>query len=226
MLDSVNAPRQSRTRYVAIIGDMLGSRTHRGNERRRMQARFNQFIARLNRRYGSALASRFAVTLGDEFQGILKDGAAIPDLMWEVANVVELPQFRLGIGYGSIETAVPKYAINLDGPALHEARAAIDRAKAEAITGGVFSGFGEEIDQAANGVSRLLHFHLSRRSTAQLRVMSLLRSGHSQVEIAKLTDQTPQSVSQHKQAAGWEAFRAGEQGLCAILRLASSRSGR
>jgi hypothetical protein len=211
--------------YTAVIGDMIASRTLPSDDRKRVQERFTRFIDALNQdeRYGAALVSKFAITLGDEFQCILNDASVLPDLIWDVANAADLPIFRLGIGYGRIDTEIPAYAINLDGPALHNARAAINTAKSEKALGGVFVGFGDETDRVANGIARLLWFHLHKCTPAQCVVLGFLRRGHSQTEIAKLTDRKIQAINSSKDAAGWDAFHAGEQALCAILRLSDMR---
>ncbi|MGB9031355.1 MAG: SatD family protein [Acidobacteriaceae bacterium] len=221
-------PKPRTQPHIAVIGDMLDSRAASGSRRMRIQKRFNQFIGGLNRsaHYGPALRSRFAITLGDEFQGILNNASVLPDLIWDVTNATDLPAFRLGIGYGTIDTEIPPYAINLDGPALHHARTAIDIAKKEGFLGGVFVGFGEEIDVAANGVARLLWFQMHKRTPAQLRVLGLLREGRTQVEIARRLRRKPQVINKQKIAAGWEAFHAGEQALCAILRLGTAAPGK
>ncbi len=213
---------------MAVIGDMLASRNIAGKERMRLQMRFSKFIEGLNRnpRYRRALLSKFAITLGDEFHCILHDATVLPDLLWDVENVADLPKFRIGVGYGRIDTEIPEYAVNVDGPALHNARTAIDSAKKENLWGGVFVGFGKEIDQVANGIARLLWFHLDKRTETQRSILVLLRQGLTQIEIAKLIDRTPQAVSDHKTAAGWDAFRAGEQALCAILKLGTEPAGR
>jgi hypothetical protein len=153
------------------------------------------------------LLSKFAITLGDEFQGILSDPSILPDVIWDVANIKGLPALRLGIGYGRIDTEIPLRAINLDGPALHRARAAIEKAKSEKLLGGVFLGFGADIDAIANGFARLLHFHISKRSETQRLIMGLLREGHTQIEIANIIHRTPQAVNDHKNAAGFQPLR-------------------
>jgi hypothetical protein len=197
---------------------MLASRTLPSNDRRRVQENFNRFLNILNNRYQEALLSEFAVTLGDEFQCILRDPSVIPDLVWDIRLATQLPRMRLGIGFGRIDTAIPVQAINLDGPSLHNARSAIDSAKKNSLLGGVFLGFGETTDTIANGIAQLLWFHVSRRSEAQLLIMDLLRKGHQQAQIAKITGYTPQAVHQHKNAAGWEAFNSGELALRCLLR--------
>ncbi len=192
----------------------------------RVQIRFTKFIDNLNGNphYSSALLSKFAITLGDEFHGILKDATVLPDLLWDLENDASLPKFRIGVGYGKIDTEIPPYAINVDGPALHCARAAIDHAKSENLLGGVFRGFGDDVDQVADGIARLLWFHLRKRTAAQRSIIGLLRQGYSQNEIAKLIHRTPQAVNDHKAAAGWDAFHAGEQALRAILKLGTAQT--
>lgn len=203
--------------YTAVIGDMLASRKLRSPQRMRVQVDFNQFVDSLNQRYRSALVSEFAITLGDEFQGILSDPRVIPEIIWDVSNAAKLPRFRLGVGYGAIHTIIPRRAINLDGPGLHHARAAIETARHNGLLGGVFCGFGSNTDVIANGIARLLQFHFSRRSPAQLRILGLLRAGHSQAEIARITGKTPQAINSHKNASGWDAYRAGEEALRRLL---------
>jgi hypothetical protein len=205
--------------YIAVIGDMLRSRDFAGAQRSRMQKDFNLLIGNLNLHYGAYLRSQFAITLGDEFQGLLQDPSIVPDIMWEVQRSSVLPRFRLGIGFGTIDTEIPHKAINLDGPAFHQARAAIQHAKKERILGAVFEGFGEQIDTIANGIARLLEFHITRRSERQLQVIDLLRKSLSQVEAADHIGRTPQAVSKHRKAAGWEALCAGEEALRAALNL-------
>ena len=56
-------------RYLGIIGDLIGSRelTPRDKAQQALQAALEQ----ANRKHQASLASRFTVTLGDEFQGLL-----------------------------------------------------------------------------------------------------------------------------------------------------------
>lgn len=137
-------------RFIALIGDMVKSRDYKGTTRLHIQEAFNRFIARLNRTYRPSIRALFTVTLGDEFQGLVQDPEIIPDLLWEVQREPSLPPFRLGLGYGRIDTKIPARAINLDGPAFHNARAAIQQAKIDGITGAVFQGFGKPCDVIAN----------------------------------------------------------------------------
>src|ERR1039458_9584906 len=98
--------RRSTQLHTAVIGDMVDSRNFSSEERMAVQIRFTKFIADLNRnpRYRTALLSKFAITLGDEFHCILKDASVLPDLLWDAEETADLPKFRIGVGYGRIDT--------------------------------------------------------------------------------------------------------------------------
>src|SRR5277367_1501994 len=188
--------------YVALIGDMVGSRLLAPKQRRLVQLSFSKLMRRLNATYRAELSSKFVITLGDEFQAIISNPRIAADVIWDVSVEYEYP-VRLGFGYGLLTTRVPPYAINVDGPALHHARASIELARKSKTLGGVFLGFEPFLEGILNGFARLLQFHRETRSLKQIKILKMLRQGNAQVEIAKQLKLTKQSVSRHVQAAGW-----------------------
>lgn len=214
------AARIVKGRYTALIGDIVSSRSLSLRKRQAAQKDFTALMKQLNHKYAKSVLAKFVITLGDEFQAILSDPAIIPDLIWAIRLTFPYP-VRLGFGHGALSTAVPEYAINVDGPALHRARAAIERARKGKILGGVFAGFGEPKDAILGGVARLLEFHRQTRSDQQLRIMDLLRAGKTQLQISQIFKVTPQAISDQVRAAGWEAYRDGEAALRAVLERAS-----
>src|SRR5207247_9183294 len=70
--------------YVAAIADATASRLLPPARRARLQAELRAALPELNRRYRRALAARFAVTLGDELQGLLTRPAPV----WDVAHFI------------------------------------------------------------------------------------------------------------------------------------------
>ena len=211
--------RDSEKPCLAVIGDMVASRELTPEQRAQTQERFGAFIEGLNERFAEALLAKFIVTVGDEFQALLSDGSIVPDLIWNVATGFRDRELRLGFGYGRLDTPVGEYAINVDGPALHRARDAITEAKKQGELGGVFRGFGGPFEPLLNGIARLLWFHREQRTEQQTRVMGMLREGMTQVEIAEKLEMTRQAVSDHARAAGWDAYRQGEEALRAALAL-------
>lgn len=163
------------------------------------------------------MIARFVVTIGDEFQGLLSDGRVLPDLLWDMHYEFQSRLLRVGIGFGAIDTPIGRNAINVDGPALHNAREAINASKKKKLLGGVFVGFGLTRDAAFNGFARLLQQHRSRLKRQQKKVIELLRQSLTQSAIAKELSISRQAVSFYAAAAGWEAYREGEEGWRAIL---------
>ena len=87
---------------------MVRSRDLPPPRRRLLQRRFSTLIASLNRDYRKALASRFIITLGDEFQGVLNSAGSIPDLIWHLEQDFPERQLRVGIGFGALDTPLQK----------------------------------------------------------------------------------------------------------------------
>ena len=121
--------------YLAVIADMVKSRALPAGQRALVQKHFQELVANLNKEYRNSLASKFAITLGDEFQGLLTTSTVLPDLIWQIEEKFPDRQLRVGIGMGTLDTPLQAYAINIDGPALHAGRDAIEAAKKSNLLG-------------------------------------------------------------------------------------------
>ncbi len=216
------APRKKRPLaaagpYVALIADMVSSRDLSPSKRSLVQEDFTRLIEGLNQLYKADLRARFVITLGDEFQGLIANPRMIPQLVWTLEKSFTARPLRLGFGYGSIHTSIKEYAINLDGPALHNARAAIERAKHHDLRGGVFDGFGPALDLALNGFARVLYHQRANWPARQHDVIMQLHEGHKGTEIANELGISKQAVSRYATLAGWNAYLEAEQGWSALL---------
>jgi hypothetical protein len=194
---------------LALIGDMVGSRELPRKQRPKIQERFKEFIQYLNKRYANEILSRFVITLGDEFQGLLLSVTPIPDLMWDIEHRFSDRDLRVGVGFGVLYTPIHKEAINVDGPALYNARTAIETARSKRSLGGVFFGFGE-IDQVMNGMARILSFHRSTLTQQQLRIAELMRRGLTQMEAADQLNISRQAINKQVRSMGWGAYVEAE----------------
>jgi hypothetical protein len=200
--------------YVAVIGDMVGSRALDGSRRGAVQTAFAQLMDRLNDEFAPRLQGRFVIALGDEFEGLIHASAAsqtIPQLVWRIEETFPDPVIRLGFGLGGIDTPLDDNVTTLDGPAFHHAREAIASAAHDHRLGGVFQGFGQNHDAILNGIARVLCHQRSRWSKQQRRVARLLHRGMRQIEIAKTMSRSRQAVSVDTRAAGWDAYTEGER---------------
>ncbi|MGB4438298.1 MAG: SatD family protein, partial [Sedimentibacter sp.] len=57
--------------YIAIIGDIVNSK--KIDNRNDVQIKLKSLLKRIDEKYTDDIASDFMITLGDEFQGLLKD---------------------------------------------------------------------------------------------------------------------------------------------------------
>lgn len=70
------------------------------------------------------------ITLGDEFQGLMKCGNNVMKIILEIELEMHPIQMRFGIGLGSIETEVIReIPLGADGPAYHNARKMLEELK-------------------------------------------------------------------------------------------------
>ena len=115
--------------YIAIIGDIKGSKHSR--DRQAVQARLTKALDSINQAHEKELASRFMITLGDEFQGLLKDGSAAAAIIDCIEREMYPVRIRFGVGVGEITTDIRfDMPLGADGPAYHQARTMIEELKA------------------------------------------------------------------------------------------------
>jgi hypothetical protein len=203
---------------IAVIGDIVASKQLPQPERSQVQRQLEELLSRINKRHAKAIGARFLVTLGDEFQGVLKRADIIPDLIWDIEGSLPKGEVRIGIGYGALNPPFKRVALGMDGPAFHAARAAIEKARKRKTRGGLFLGFGQAEDMLLNSLAALLRRQRATLTENQLVALGLLRQGHSQSQIAEKLGITRQAVNSRAKSVGWEAYLQGEEALRAILR--------
>ena len=111
--------------YLALIADVIDSKMVQ--ERFDLQKQLEKTLQTMNELFGEFLASNFTLTLGDEFQALLKVDAPVFQMIDTLRSELTPTQLRFGIGLGEIVTDIdPLPSIGADGPAYWNARAAIN----------------------------------------------------------------------------------------------------
>src|SRR5438309_127262 len=117
--------------YIALIADATASRALPPPRRARLQHALRRALPEFNRRWRTALAARFALTLGDEVQALLTTA----DPVWAISHEVRLRfpdvEWVVACGRGTIATRLERgtTAPEVDGPCFHAARTAMGQAK-------------------------------------------------------------------------------------------------
>ena len=111
--------------YATIIGDIKDSR--KLTNRKEVQEQFRLILKNINEKYADDIASQFIITLGDSFQGLLKNKQAIMDIIFEIELALAPIELRFGIGLGDVSTTIHlENSMEMDGTAYHRARQMVE----------------------------------------------------------------------------------------------------
>jgi SatD family protein len=193
--------------YVALIADAVGSRGLPAARRARLQSDLRGALPDLNARYRRSLAARFAVTLGDELQCLLTSAEPV----WELAHHLRFRfpevEWVVACGLGPIATRLDRNttAPEVDGPSFHEARGAMERAKASRL---VFAlgGFDPALEPLVNYYSAL-HWSWTPR---QRLAATLLRLGSPAFAAAQLKIDRS-AISHFVRRMAWPLVEVGDR---------------
>jgi hypothetical protein len=208
-------------RYVALIGDIRGSR--QADDRAELQERFREAVERANRELEDHLgppASPLTVTAGDEFQALFRAPAASIAALRTVSDEMAPRMLRFGLGCGPLETDLnEEQAIGMDGPCLRRAREALEVAKAR--DGWVrLGGFGESrpLDRPLGHLRDPVGALRARWTARQAEIVrTLRRRGGTQKDVAEALDIAPSTVSEALQAAQASTIRDAEHAAIELL---------
>lgn len=212
-----------KSAVVAIIADLVGSRKLTPVRRRSTQLMLDRLMQTLNATYAHEMLAEFVVTLGDEFQGVLRSEAKLAAILQDIQGTLDEVPIRIAVSRGRISTALKTKAIGSDGPAWYNARDLLEKMRKLDRAGVAFTGFGDERDIALNAIAGLLAYQWGRmRRTQRLTVERLRKGARQRSAIAAELRVSPQSLSNRIRSAGFREFEAG---WAAISRLSSNRAG-
>ena len=165
---------------------------------RRSADRVEDLLPRLQGRFRTVLP--FERTAGDEFQGLLDDGAAVVDL---VLHLVREDAWSIGVGAGAVQAPLPASTRAATGPAFLAARRAVDAAKQRpshvAVRGAAAADAGD-----AQAVLAALAGLVERRSDEAWEAIARVGSGRTQAQAAADLGISRQAVGQRLAAARWD----------------------
>ena len=209
--------------YVAVLADVIGSRTLVPKARARLQADIQARLRDLNRRWGKGIAADFAIARGDEIEGLLND-ANVAKLVWEISHWLRCAlaevDWIVACARGPISTALADTALEVDGPCFHAAREALEQAKEQRQVF-TFRGFPPAVDALATYYSALYWSWTPR----QRHQGSRLRLDGPALDNLKVRLKVhPTAVSHMKRRLAWPLVAEGDRMLRAAI--APIREGR
>ena len=206
---------------IAVIGDIIKSKSivNRGE----VQMQLKSVLDKVNRDYADALASKFTLTLGDEFQGVFRSGNNFLRLLDEITFSLKPVELRFGIGIGSLKTGLdPNASLGADGPAYWNARKAIEKAHKNNDYGRAnieLCADGEqELVELVNQILKLTAFQASGWRESQFVIYRLIleqgikdpaQINHQ--ELAEMLDIQPSSLTRRFESSGIKRYMSSRQ---------------
>lgn len=109
-------------KYLAIKADIINSR--QSNDRNKVQKSLSNALENINESYATSIASKFMITSGDGFQGLMTTGIHLFDIIGVLESAVAPLKLRFGIGIGTISTDINvENSAVIDGQSYHHADA-------------------------------------------------------------------------------------------------------
>lgn len=215
--------------YIAIIGDLKKSK--KIENRKIFQQRFKEIINEVNEKYKDTIASNFTITLGDEFQGLLKSGEHLIDIILHIKNEIYPYEIRFGIGIGAITTEIVReISIGADGPGYHKARESIETLKRlekqrEVALTDIMIGIDENInyqnkmkETSLNTIFKLM-YAIEKKWTLKQRetILYMLINNANQIDTANKFEVSPSNINQIINKGNYNAYKEAIENLNIIF---------
>lgn len=117
--------------YIVLMADIINSRKSDQNE---LMVKFKRLIDEINKTHKKGILSPMTITLGDEFQGVLKNVSAAVSLILDLEEKLMLDNAGFKLRYvlyeGKIDTPInSEIAYGMLGAGLTKAREALEMTK-------------------------------------------------------------------------------------------------
>lgn len=197
--------------YCAIIGDLIDSKSIEREQRKHLQKKLEALLEEINSEYMESIASRFIITLGDEFQGLLNAAWLSVDIVVKIIQALYPYRVRFGIGINEMYTDIDAdKALGSDGPAYHFARSAINDQKKREHKEAFFS-IRYQTKECDTGLLNTICLSLdllTRQWTEKQRktVFAMSKKDNNQKKVSEFLDVAPSTVTRSLKSSSYEDY--------------------
>ena len=178
-------------KFISLIGDIIASKELK--QRGLVQEKLKKTLDDLNQR-NSFILSPYTITLGDEFQAVLKKSDQVFEDMVDIMNNLYPVKIRFSLGIGTLETPInSEMAIGMDGEAFYYARSGIEELKKTEF---LFRIEGKKTNDIvlANQSLNVLSYTMNKWNENRFDILSKLYKGKNVKEIAEEISISEQAV--------------------------------
>ena len=198
--------------FLVFTADIVGSR--RTKDQPWQQQELNRRLQTFAQEYAEAFLCLPSLSRGDEIQGVLAEPTDFAKMIRRLRYAIRPLIIRVGLGVGTITTDFnPKDSWQMDGPAFHRARQALEEVKnlKWAVTRWVSDR--QNIDGKLNILLKTVGVIQSRWTSSQWEAVSLYEKMGTYKAVAQYLGITAQNVEKRCRAARWHVVREAETEL-------------
>jgi len=202
--------------YCVITADINKSRDVK--DREALQERMQKAIDLVNAQFAEEILVPFTITLGDEWQGLLRSLAKSYEIVAAFRDAMEGVSVSYGISEGDIGTAIRARTSEMDGEAFHKSRAALAAAK-RSNREVVFSTSNDKTDRLLNATCALLEtLRASWTERQREKIMAYKKYG-TETKVAEILGVTQGDIHQAIRAGAGKVYLQCENEVNEFLAL-------
>lgn len=201
--------------FAAVTVDIIGSTTVYENTGRSVRERLLAVLDAVNSRFGSELAVPFGITIGDEFQGLMRNMTSVPWAIYRIrAELIPL-HCRIGVGIGPVASSLLPYTRDMEGPAFTMSREALDEAGGSRLT--VYRMDDAVLQEAVNTIAMLTDAIRSDWTEKQWQAVRAYLEHGSWTCAAQALGITKQAVARRIRSLHWQEVHEATSSLETLL---------
>ncbi|MFQ5864524.1 MAG: SatD family protein [bacterium] len=196
--------------YCAITADIDKSRDI--PERNVLQRKLLDILKKANNAFKDHIVADFSITLGDEWQGVLKDISQSYKVVSFFREGLHPISVSFGIGEGEIETDILPKTVEMDGQVFRRSRQALQYAKEKSqhiffVTNNALN------DLLLNTTLQLLQILRESWTERQYKKIMLYKQFQKEMLVAKKLNVSQADINKALTAANGRAYLEAEQKL-------------
>ncbi len=186
-------------------------------QRQQLQQRLLTALDQVNRQYQTELLAPFAITLGDEWQGVLRNLCQSFEIAAFFIEQFYPNTIAIGIGEGAIDTELRQRSVEMDGPVFHRSRQALDLAKEE-DSNLIYATCQPQIDLLLNVSCRLLQIVRQSWTPKQFEKVRLYKYLKKENEVARTLNVSQADINKTLASTNGRVYLQAEAKLNQFLR--------
>lgn len=205
-------------KYIVIKADIINSR--QSKDRNTVQKSLSKTLKTINETFSESIASRFMITSGDGFQGLMTRGTHLFDIIQLLESSIAPMKLRFGIGVGEVSTDIDNSnSAIIDGPSYHYADEMLTRVQEiedqyASISTNILLKSNTEHDELLNALLSMRYVVRSSWTTRQNEVIAaFIQMNEKQYETAANLKVNQSTVSRALKSTDYYSVKSAEIAL-------------